>query len=182
MFLNFIFVKCLEIKTIHQASANRMLSEVLPTQGVASDSSSNPRTPALVVVLVASSKIKVVLCSEVKLNRILASEAHHQAALELPDKLRQGLEEPALDSVVLKLNNNRAHSLVSEAITMLLKEEACLVEINKSRLVADFLVRIPKVPQVYHLVSNQINLKVLADNKIKPQAVGSLEVTSSKTI
>jgi hypothetical protein len=181
VFLNFVFVKCFKIKTIQQASANRMLLEVLPTQGVASDSSSSPRTPALAVVLEASSKIKVALCSEVKLNRILASEAHHQAALE-PDKLPLGLEEPALDSVVLKLNNNRAHSLVSEAITMLLKEEACLVEINKSRLVADFLVRIPKVPPVCHLVSNQINLKALADNKIKPQAVGSLELTSSKTI
>ena len=175
MFLNFIFVKCLEIKTIHQASANRTLLEVLPTQGVASDSS--PRAPALAVVLVASSKIKVPLCSEVKLNRILASEAH-QAALEIPDKLPQGLEEPALDSVVLKLSN-RTHSLVSEPITIQLKEVACSAEINKSHQVADFLVRIPKVPPVCHLVSNQINLKALAV-KIKPQVVASLEVTRSK--
>ena len=78
-------------------------------------------------------------------------------------------------------NNNRTHYLVLVEPIPILQEEVCLAEINKSQLVADFLVRIPKAPQLCHLVSNQINPKALADNKIKLLEVDCLEVLSNKT-
>ena len=169
-------------KTQEEASASLMLLEVLPILGVASDSSSNsnsPRTPHSAVVLVAS-RTKEPLCSEVKLSKTQASEALHQVVLgnqlkESQDKPRPALEEQALGLLEV---SNRAHSQASEELTMLV-EEGCLVEINKSPLVADFLVRHHKVLLAFHLVSNQINLRDLVDSQIKPLVEDCLELTNS---
>lgn len=150
---------------------------MLPILGVASDSSSSLRTQVLVAGSL-SSRTKEVLYSEVRINNQLASEERHLVGLVL-GKPPLGLEElPPVSGA----SSNKTLSQVDLGTTITVLVEASLV-ISKSLLVADFLVRQLKVPQLNLLVSNQIRLRVLeVCNNPKPKEVVFLEATSSRIL